>query len=238
MNSGDGNVPPPSVPDSAADISTSTANPATVPSLSPSDPLLLPNVKLTLGPTVMPTLNLAQFPLPPNVATSIGSATTRRGITGLSVLAFRRHQARDDLVHLLYVASLTDSPPLVEAVVGRLSSITRPRAAKRVELGALLLPDGSSPSPDDVKDLTSISRHADRYVVARGYHITKKIGQRGKMSTMSSFTAQATLHYRTLPRPTVHLETTDGLDLKVWYCLFARFGLSPLNAHNQVRSWN
>ena len=34
------------------------------------------------------------------------------------------------------------------------------------------------------------------------------------------------------------LITKLGLDLKIWYCLFARFGLSPLNARNQVRSLN
>ena len=124
MKSKDGNAPPQSVPASAAEISASTADPAKVPSPSPSDPLLSPNAEGTSGPTVMPPLTPAQVPLPPSVATSIGSAAALSGRTGLSVRALRRQQARDDLVHLLSVASLTDSPPLVEAVVDRLSLIT------------------------------------------------------------------------------------------------------------------
>ena len=43
----------------------------------------------------------------------------------LSVCASRHQQARDNLVHLLSVASLTNIPLLVEADIGRLSSITR-----------------------------------------------------------------------------------------------------------------
>ena len=123
----------------------------------------------------MPPLTPAQAPLPPSVTTSIGSTAALSGRTGLSVRALRRQQARDDLVHLLSVASLTNSPPLVEAVVGRLSSITRLRAAKLANLEALLLPDGSAPSPDNIEDLISITQYADRYVVACGDHITERM---------------------------------------------------------------
>ena len=71
-------------------------------------------------------------------------------------------EGRDNLVHLLSVASLTDSPPLVEAA-GRLSSTTRICAAKRADFEALLLPDSLVPSP----------RYADHYLVARSDNITK-----------------------------------------------------------------
>ena len=161
MKSEDGNAPLPSVPDSAADISESTADPATVPpqspSQSPTEYLISPGTLWTSGPMVLHPLNPAHVPLPPSVTTSDRSASDLSERTGLSVRASRRQQARDDLVHLLSVTSLTDSPPLVKALVGRLSSITRLRAAKRADLEALLLPDGSAPSTDDIKDLLSIS---------------------------------------------------------------------------------
>ena len=128
-----------------------------VPSLSPSDPLLSPNVEGTSGPTVMPPLTPAQPPLTPSVAISIGSAAALCGRTSLSARAPRRQQASDNLVHLLSVASLTDSPPLVEDVVGSLSSITQLHATKRADLDALLLLDGSATLPDDVEDLISIA---------------------------------------------------------------------------------
>ena len=41
----------------------------------------------------------------------------------VSVCASSHQQARDDIVHLLYVTFLTNSPLLIEAVIGRLSSI-------------------------------------------------------------------------------------------------------------------
>ena len=111
---------------------------------------------------VLHPLNPAQAPLPPSVTNSGGSTAALSGHTGLSVCASRRQQARDDLVHLLSVASLIDSPPLIKAVVGRLSSIMRLRAAKCANLEALLLLDISAPSPDDIKDLLSIARYANR----------------------------------------------------------------------------
>ena len=68
---------------------------------------------------------LAQAPLPPSVSSSTGSDATISGHTGLSARSLRHQKAGDDLVHLLSIASLTDSPPLVEAIIVRLSSITR-----------------------------------------------------------------------------------------------------------------
>ena len=67
----------------------------------------------------MKPLTPAQVPLPLSVTTSNKNASTLSGRTVLSVCALRRHQAREN-VHLLSVASLTDSPPLVKAIVGRL----------------------------------------------------------------------------------------------------------------------
>ena len=69
-------------------------------------------------------LNPAPVPLPHIVATSDGSDTALSGRTGLSIRASRSQQARDNLIHIVSVAYLSDIPPLVEAVSGRLSSIT------------------------------------------------------------------------------------------------------------------
>ena len=122
----------------------------------------------------MPPLTLAQLPLPPSVTTSNGSAATLSRRNGLSVRVLGRQQARDDLFHLLSVASLTDSPPLVKAIIGRLASISRLRAAKRADLEDLLLPDGLAPSPDDIEDLLSIARYADWTVTSSPAVITSQ----------------------------------------------------------------
>ena len=124
MKSEDGNYHPPPVLASVAEISESTSNPATVPSTSPSKPLLPPNVEVTFGSMLIPPLTPYKPPLPPSVSTSNGSAAELSGRTDLSVCALRLQQARDDLVHLLSVALLTKSPPLIEAIFGRLSPIT------------------------------------------------------------------------------------------------------------------
>ena len=124
---------------------------------------------------VMTLLDLFHCPLPQSVTTSIGSAAALSGRTGLSVCVLRRQQARDDLLHILYVSSLTNSPLLVEAIIVHLLCITRLRTAKRADLEALLLTDILAPSPDVVEDLISIAGYANRYVVAQGNHITKKV---------------------------------------------------------------
>ena len=167
------NAPSPSVPSSAAEISASTADPAMVSSPSPSDPLLPPNVEGTLGPTVMPPLTPAQIPLPPSVDISIGSAAALSERTGLSARALMRQQGRDYLVHLFSIASLANSPLLTKVVAVRLSMITRLRTSMRADLEALLLPDRSTPLPDDINNLISIARYTDRYIVAHGDHITE-----------------------------------------------------------------
>ena len=117
---GYGNAPPLSFPASEVGISASNANPATVPSPSLSDPLLLPNVEGTLGLTVITPMTPAYILQSPSVSNSIRSAAEIIGCTRLSVCALRQHQSRDNLVHLLSVATLTKIPPLVEAVFGRL----------------------------------------------------------------------------------------------------------------------
>ena len=124
---------------------------------------------------VMTLLDLFHCPLPQSVTTSIGSAAALSGRTGLSVCVLRRQQARDDLLHILYVSSLTNSPLLVEAIIVHLLCITRLRTAKRADLEALLLPDGSSLSPNDIKYLLSTRNYANCYRVACGDHITKMI---------------------------------------------------------------
>ena len=120
-------------------------------------------------------MTLAQVPLHPSVTTSGGSAAALSRRTGLSIRTSMRQQAREYLVHLLSVASLTGSPSLVEAVVVHLFSITRLRTAKRAYLEALLLPDCLASPPNDIKDLLSIARYVDYYLVACGDHITKKM---------------------------------------------------------------
>ena len=117
----------------------------------------------------------AQVPLPPSVGTSDGRVAALSGRCGRSARASRRQQARDDLTHLLSIASLIDSPPLVEAVVSRLYTISWLRAAKRAELESLLLPDVSALSPDHIEDLLSLARYSDRYSNARSDNITKSM---------------------------------------------------------------
>ena len=56
-----------------------------------------------------------------------------------------------------------------------LSTTSRLRAVKRAELESLLLQDGLEPSPDNIKDLLSLARYADRYTNARGDNITKSM---------------------------------------------------------------
>ena len=121
----------------------------------------------------MHPLTPAQVILPPRVTTSGGSAAALSRNTGLSVRDLKHHQARNELVHLLSFVSLTKISPLVEAIVGRIYSITQLCAEKRANLKAILLPDRSAPSPDKIKDLLSIARCAERYFVVCGYHITK-----------------------------------------------------------------
>ena len=146
-----------SVPDLSADIYASTADPATVPSPSPFDNLLSPNFEGTQRQSDAP-LTLAQVPLPPSVSTPIGSVAVVSGCTGLSVRPLRRHQTRDNLFHPLSVPLLANSPILVKAVAGRLSSVTRLYMDKHENLKALLLLDNSALSPNYVKDLISIKK--------------------------------------------------------------------------------
>ena len=103
---------------------------------------------------MMDPLTPDQVPLPPRVRTSNGNTAT---LSGRSACASRSQQARDNLTHLLSIYSLTGSPPLVKAVVIRLSTTSRPHTAKRAELDSLLLPDGSAPSPDEIEDLLSLA---------------------------------------------------------------------------------
>ena len=121
MKSKDSNAPSPSVQTLEAEISTSTSDLATVPSTPPFDPLHLPNVEGTSGTTVITLLTLANLPLTLNVATYTVRTAVISGHTGLSVRASSHQKARDDLIHILSVALLTNSPPLVKASVRRLS---------------------------------------------------------------------------------------------------------------------
>ena len=143
------------------------------PSPSTTDYLLYPGAKGTSGPMVLQPLTSSQVTLRPILTTSGGSATTLIRHTGLSVCAFRRQQSRYNLVLLLFVPFLTASSPPVEAVVGRVSSITRLYAEKRADLKAFFLPDGLAPSHNGIKDFLSISHYSDHYLVSRCYHITK-----------------------------------------------------------------
>ena len=157
MTSEERNAPPTSDPASAAEISASTADPAAVPPPTPPQALLQPIVPANTEPAVTVHLTPAQVPLPPSDGCSGRIVATLGGRSGHSARASRRQQASDDLTHLLSVASLSDSPPLVEAVVGRLTTISRLRAAKRAELETLHLPDGSAPSPENIGDLLSLA---------------------------------------------------------------------------------
>ena len=69
----------------------------------------------------------------------------------------------------------------------RLSTTSRPHAAKRAELESLLLLDGSAPSPDDIEDLLSLARYANRYANARGNNITKSMWSEMKVEHYELF---------------------------------------------------
>ena len=105
MESENGNTPPLYVLASAAEIYSSTDDPATLsprPTFpSPTKSLLSPGAKETSVMMVMKPLTLAQPPLNLSVTTSRGSATKLSGRTGLSIHALRHQKDRDDLVYLL-----------------------------------------------------------------------------------------------------------------------------------------
>ena len=71
--------------------------------------------------------------------------------------------------------SKTDCPLLIHVIVICLSTTSRPHAEKRAEIDSLLLSDGFVPSADDIEDLLSLSRYANRYANARGNNITNSI---------------------------------------------------------------
>ena len=123
----------------------------------------------------MGPLNPDQVPLPPRVGTFNGNIAALSGRSGRSACVSRRQQARDYLTHLLSIYYLTISPPLIEAVVIRLSTTSWSHAAKRAELESLLLPDGSVPLPDNIEDLLSLARYANRYTNACDNNITKSM---------------------------------------------------------------
>ena len=103
----------------------------------------------------------AQFPLCMSVNTSSGCNAALSGCTGLSIRALRIQQGRANLVHIFSDESLTKSPPIIEAIVGRLSSITWLRVAKRTNLESLLLLVGLALSHNDIKDILSNSCYYD-----------------------------------------------------------------------------
>ena len=97
------------------------------------------------------------------------------GRSDSSANASQRHQARDNLTHLLSIAYLTDSPPLSEAIMIRLYTIFCLCVAKSTNLEYLLLPDGSAPLSDNINDLLSFARYAHRYANDCGGNITKSM---------------------------------------------------------------
>ena len=99
------------------------ANLAAVPPLTPPQDLLLPAIPANTDPEVTVTPTIYQVTLPPSVRRSDGSVATLGGRSVHSASSSRRQQAWDNLTHLLLAAPLTDSPPLVKAVVGRLTTI-------------------------------------------------------------------------------------------------------------------
>ena len=113
--------------------------------------------------------------MPPSVTTFNGRDAALIGRTVLSIRASRSHQDRENLIQLLSISLLTYSPPLVEAVYSRLSSMSWLRAAKRADIKTLILPDGSAPSTDNIEDLLSIAQYSDPYFLTHGDNITKKL---------------------------------------------------------------
>ena len=140
----------------------------------------------------------AQFPLCMSVNTSSGCTTALSGCTGLCIRALRIQQGRDNLVHIFSGESLTDSPPIIEAILGRLSSITWLRVAKRANLESLLLLVGLALSHNDIKDLLSIFLYYDHYINFGHDHITKTMWLELRNEHYELFTSRITLWYRTL----------------------------------------
>ena len=110
---------------------------------------------------------LAQVPLPLSATTSNGSAAALSKCNGLSVCASSYLQTREKLTCLLSFASLADSALLVKVVVSSISLITRLHAEKCADLEDLFLPDGSTPSPDDIIDLLSIARYGPTVITSQ-----------------------------------------------------------------------
>ena len=153
MTSEDGNEPPTSDQSSAADLFASISDQVVVPPLTPPKALLQPRVPENIDTAVILTPNPVQIPLTPSAGGSDISESRLCGRSRHSACASCRHQAQDNLTHLLLVAYLTNRPPLVKEVVVRLTTIYRLRTEKRAKLETLRLPEISAPSPDDINNL-------------------------------------------------------------------------------------
>ena len=82
---------------------------------------------------------------------------------------------------------LTDIPPLVEYVVGRLTTISRMWEANHSKLENLHLPDSLSPSPNNTNDLLSLVQYSNLYARAWGNNTTNKMWSEIKMEHYELF---------------------------------------------------
>ena len=202
MTSKDENTPPTLVPALAADISASPADPETVTPPSPPQVLLQSSVSTTSEPTLMGPPTPAHSPLSPSVRTSDGSVATLSRQSGRSDRTLWCHQARDNLTNLLSISPLTNSSPLVKAVVSRLFTISQMRAEKSAKIGPYSFrmdqrrhSTTSRTSYRSPNTPTAIPTTA--LIVSRS-----QCGGKWRWGIMISFTLRDPLHYRISQKPT------------------------------------
>ena len=138
---------------------------------------LLPSVVTTADLAVATPSKPAQLPLPQSVWPSNRISATLGGSSGHSDLALCHWQTHNDLTKLFSVASLTDSPLLVESVVDHYTSIYRLCMAKRAELKAIQIQVGTTPTPNDVDDIISLAWYNDLYIRACRNSVSKSMWQ-------------------------------------------------------------
>ena len=145
-------------------VSSSMSEPASVIPSIPAQIPLSSSVISTAEPVVVIPLTAYQVPLSQSVVAYNRINTTHGGSSGHSACALIRQQARNYLMHLFLLASITGSPTLVEAVVARYTTISRFCAATCADLKGVLLQDGTTLTLDDVDNLLSLVRYAGLYI--------------------------------------------------------------------------
>ena len=120
-------------------------------------------------------------------STSNGSIAALSGRPRHSSYALRHQQAIKNLTHLLFIAYLANSSPIVDSIVSCLATISRLRGAKSSKIESLLLLDGLAPLLNNIKDLLLLALYANRYTNSNGNNIARSIWSKIKVKHYKPF---------------------------------------------------